>query len=164
MFANQQESQFFLSHIQPHHKVLEYGSGDSTVQIAHLASKVVSVEHQQHWFNTISTRLRYSDNVELILKLPNLPFQENKEDGDYNTFKDYIEAPLEKFPFDIILIDGRARAECAEFVSKYCNIDTLVFIHDYGTNEPTRQKYTNVLQWFDIIKFIDTMYLFKKKH
>ena len=33
--------------------------------------------------------------------------------------------------FDKVLIDGRARASCAEYVLKYLHPDSLVFIHDY---------------------------------
>ena len=30
-----------------------------------------------------------------------------------------------------MLIDGRARASCAEYILKYLHPDSLVFIHDY---------------------------------
>lgn len=33
--------------------------------------------------------------------------------------------------FDRVLVDGRARAPCAEYVLKFLHPDSLVFIHDY---------------------------------
>lgn len=33
--------------------------------------------------------------------------------------------------FDRVLVDGRARTSCAEYVLKYLKPDSVVFIHDY---------------------------------
>lgn len=48
--------------------------------------------------------------------------------------------------FDKVLIDGRARAFCAEYVLKYLHADSLVFIHDYHDRffyHGTIEKYYN---------------------
>ena len=59
--------------------------------------------------------------------------------------------------FDKVLIDGRARAFCAEYVLKYLHADSLVFIHDYhdrffyhGTIEKYYTKVRHVLLFQNI--------------
>ncbi len=50
--------------------------------------------------------------------------------------------------FDRVLVDGRARAACAEYVLKYLHKDSYVWIHDYIDrpfyHEVARQYYNQV--------------------
>lgn len=55
------------------------------------------------------------------------------EEGTQEQFQEYIGA-LDRFgvsAFDRVLIDGRARAACAEYVLPYLAPGAIVFIHDY---------------------------------
>ena len=163
MFTKKEEELFFLGFLNNNKSVLEYGSGESTLEIAKKVKKIVSIEHQKHWHDVIKSKTINLNNVTLILKEPNLPFTEGFEDGDYKTFKDYVDAPVNYYPFDVILIDGRARAACSESVAKNCNKETLVFMHDYNTDDITRENYKTILNWFDIVDKAGSMYLFKRK-
>lgn len=105
-------------------KVFEYGSGGSTLFFAKMVKEVVSVEHDPQWHEVVKKRLEeksYS-NVELRLAPPEQP--ENHDTVRYPSlwkkeyqgldFYRYVHA-IDLFPdgyFDLILIDGRARAEC----------------------------------------------------
>jgi len=141
MFTSLNEEQFFLSHIEKTNKVLEYGSGDSTLQIASLCKEVVSIEHNQQWYDRITKRI--PNNCKILLHKPNLEYIEGFEDGSYEEFKDYINAPINYGPFDIILIDGRARNECAKICHLMANGKTLIFVHDF-----VRVEYEKMHKYF----------------
>lgn len=149
--CTQAEADFFLSHIKPHHKVLEYGSGGSTLEIAGKAASVVSIEHHLGWFE--KTKSHAPGNVTILFHPP-VSEPENGADGTKEQFLDYVEAPLkivqEKGPFDIIFIDGRARVSCAELCEKLGHPGTLVFIHDYNHPDPQYLR----MEYFDAEKYL----------
>ena len=89
---------FIKDRIRKQHQVFEFGSGNSTFFYAKLAGKVVSVEHDQDWFNKISATK--PANTEMI-------FCALQPDGDYcrmPTTKDH--------KFNVIIVDGRDRVNC----------------------------------------------------
>lgn len=157
MFTNTKEQEFFLSHLQPQYRVLEYGSGYSTNEIAQYVKEIISIEHQHEWYNTLINQI--PENCTLILSPPNLPYIEGGHDGTYDEFKNYIESPLDKGVFDIILIDGRARTSCASVCKTISHSDTLIFIHDFQ-----RPEYQEALNYLELIDIIDTMAKFKIKN
>jgi hypothetical protein len=156
MFTTQQESDFFISEITKTHRVLEYGSGESTIEIADKCLSILSIEHQKPWYDKLIELKPI--NCELVLREPNLPYKEGGHCGTYEQFKSYIEAPLNKGPFDIILIDGRARVACASIVKSITHDNTLIFIHDYD-----RPEYAEVLNYLELIGQVGTMGKFKIK-
>lgn len=91
---------FIKDRITKKHVVFEFGSGNSTLFYAQRAKQVVSVEHDQAWFQKINTSK--PQNSELI-------FAELKSNGAYSkmpvtTGKQY----------DIIIVDGRDRVNCCK--------------------------------------------------
>lgn len=81
------------------HSVFEFGSGASTFWWAERVERVISVEHSKRWHREQIQRV--PGNVELLFR----PLTEN---GPYsNTARERPEK------FDIIVIDGRDRANCA---------------------------------------------------
>jgi len=157
MFTTPEESVFFFTEINKNKKVLEYGSGQSTIEIAHNCGNIVSIEHQENWYNKNLSLI--PNNCEIILKKPNLPYVEGGHCGTYEEFKDYIEAPLSKGPFDVIFIDGRARVACASICKKLAHKDTIVFVHDFE-----RPEYQVVLNYLDLVKVVEKMAKFKIKN
>ncbi|MFD1142280.1 hypothetical protein ACFQ4C_14230 [Larkinella insperata] len=77
-------------------RVFEYGSGNSTLFWASRCRKVVAIEDDKKWYDTIRTRLPQNVDYRLI---------ENKDE--------YVTA-IQQFPdlFDIIIIDGKYRFDC----------------------------------------------------
>jgi hypothetical protein len=65
---------FIKDRLKPEHAVFEFGSGNSTTFYAQRTGIVVSVEHDQEWFEKI-TKAK-PDNAEII-------FCELQRDGDY---------------------------------------------------------------------------------
>ena len=92
MFTTKEEQDFFMDHLSKNIKVLEYGSGGSTKEIAKLVDSIVSVEHQFSWYNQLINEV--PDNCKLILKVPDIEYTEGGDCGTYEQFKSYIESPI----------------------------------------------------------------------
>lgn len=159
MFTNKSEKDFLFSHLNQEQKVLEYGSGESTIEISKEVKSVLSIEHQKEWYEKILQKI--SSNVNLILKEPNLPYKEGGHCGTYEEFRDYVEYPLNHGPFDLIFIDGRARVSCASICKKISHDNTIIFIHDFDLKN--RKEYEPILDYLNILDFCDTMYKFEIK-
>ena len=78
-------------------EVFEYGSGNSTIFWSKLAKKVVSIENRKEWYEIISSKVGKNAEVKLIM-----------DDASY------IQEILNYESFDVILIDGFHRIDCAK--------------------------------------------------
>jgi predicted O-methyltransferase YrrM len=78
--------------------VFEYGTGNSTPFWARRAKSVTSVEHDAEWFNNVKSRVSGLQNVRII----------HCEDKDA-----YANEIQHHSGFDVIVIDGLHRLECA---------------------------------------------------
>lgn len=156
MFAEKEEDDFFMSHLSPDKKVLEYGSGISTIEISKLCSSILSMEHQKVWYEKLSIKL--PDNCTLVLRQPDLPYEEGFDDGTYEEFRSYVDHPVDKGLFDIILIDGRARVACASKCHQMTNENSDIFIHDFY-----REEYKGVLDYLTLIEQVGSMAKFRSK-
>lgn len=156
MFTEIDEELFFLSHLNDEMNVLEFGSGDSTIEIANRCKKITSVEHQKQWYDYLINKI--PSNCNLILKEPNLKYVEGISDGSLEEFFDYVNCPVSLGPFDIILIDGRARVECCSISSKLTHKDSLIFVHDFE-----RPEYQPCLNFLELIETKGRMAKFRLK-
>lgn len=112
--------------------MLEWGSGGSTVTFSQKVKEYYSIEHVKDWYEKVDKFLEekdYKSKVFNYLIEPDLP---RTIPTKYDEFKTYIEfvGTLNK-KFDIVLIDGRARVDCAKYVIPYLNENAVVFVHDY---------------------------------
>ena len=156
MYTTQQEEVFILNHLNSEFVVLEYGSGESTLIIQNLVKKLTSIEHNMDWYKDIKSKI--SNNVDIFLCEPDLPYLEGNDDGDYETFKTYINKGLEYGPYDLVYIDGRARVGCALKIIPKLKTNALVFIHDF-----VRSEYQQILKIYDLVEIVDTMAKLKLK-
>lgn len=160
MYINQNppETEFLLSCITNEMKVLEYGSGGSTVEIGKKAKSLISMEHTFEWYIQVkeiisaNTKLCYVDNL-----------------------IEYVYKPIEfarDQKFDIIFIDGEERVKCAEICNQLGHENTLVFFHDYNRdriekyehwNLQVRHEYFASEKYLIPIKGVLTMWMFKIK-
>jgi len=81
--------------------IFEYGSGNSTLFYAKNVKRVVSVEHDEAWFNKIVDQK--ASNAEMI-------FTKLETDGEYSQ-----KAKLLNEKFDVIIVDGRDRVNCCKY-------------------------------------------------
>lgn len=130
--------------------LLEWGSGSSTLYFAGFVERVISIEHDVDWFNTIRTVIQCYNfkNIDIHHVAAHSP---QPHPCRYEQFKDYIHYPSVKtMSFNKVLIDGRARKYCAKFLYDIIDSSVDVFIHDF--NRPDYQK---VLKYFDCVDRID---------
>ena len=122
---------FFKNKISPDMTVFEYGSGNSTLWWSKQVSSIVSCEHDRDWYSQLSDRL--PENVDYIYAAV---------DGDGK----YCQAILEyQARFDVVVIDGRDRVNCAKN-SLQALKDDGVIIWDNSEREKYRAGYDFLLQ------------------
>lgn len=102
---------------RPKARVFEYGSGASTVWAARRAARVISVEHDAGWHPIVARRLAEYDNADLVLIAPDTEvdagYLSQKPGSKGQSFRNYVTAiERQDGPFDLIVIDGRARVAC----------------------------------------------------
>jgi len=115
-FAAITEADEFLRS-RPNSRVFEYGSGASTVWLARRAGSVVSIEHDRDWHAVVCQRLSPYPNAIVKLIEPDTKRETGylSEKGRWagHSFRNYVTAiDQESDAFDLIIIDGRARAAC----------------------------------------------------
>ena len=142
MFNNQEEVDFLMSHLDPSFRVLEWGCGGSTLEIAKRVKRLISVEHNLGWYQKVKPLL--PENASLVYIQRN--FEEaTGHDGTLEDYRDYIRFPMsfisDAFKFDVIFIDGRARVECAKVAVKVLKEGGTIFIHDYAHPEPQYRRH-----------------------
>lgn len=82
--------------------VFEYGSGGSTSFWSNTCKQVVSVEYDEQWFRALQVQTKDISNVKLIYKPLSI-------DGEFAR-----SVHEEETDFDVIVIDGRDRVNCAK--------------------------------------------------
>lgn len=85
--------------------IFEYGSGNSSAFWSERSKDIVSIEHNKEWYEKVKKTIR--SNQSLILT------------GDTDEYEGSIKDQNKKF--DVIIIDGIRRSECARIVRKYFN-------------------------------------------
>lgn len=102
--------------VRPGMTVFEYGAGGSTLWFADRVARVISVEHDRTWYEA----MRVPANVTLLLSEPQ-PAPDDREFRHYRStdpqyrglwFRDYART-IREFDPDLVLVDGRARVDCA---------------------------------------------------
>lgn len=155
MLMTQNEEIFFVSALRQDAEVLEWGSGQSTAQIALRTKSIVSIEHNVEWYRKLKPRLELFHNVEYFFVPPNTPYDERLGDGTAIQFLNYCMRPAMFHPqrmFDVILIDGRARIGCADIAQSILQLNGFIFIHDYD-----RTAYHEVEQFLKLVDRKETM-------
>jgi hypothetical protein len=130
-------------------RVFEYGSGASTVWLARRVKHVVSVEHDVG-FAKIAAPMLALPNVELRVIEPvrggasaRAPSgRRGYEDCDFSAYVDSIAAGAARY--DVVIIDGRARAACLERAWDCLDAGGLVVFDHSG-----RQRYQAALKKVD---------------
>lgn len=107
--------------LRPGAKVFEYGSGASTIWLARRAGSVTSVEHDPGWYAHVGSYVADHDHVRLLHRPPapagpgGTAFGSSKGRGRGMDFESYVtEIAEHQGPFDVIVIDGRAREACLQ--------------------------------------------------
>lgn len=97
-------------------RLFEYGSGYSTVFYASLVRDVVSIEYNKSWFDHVAKTA--PDNVQLV-------FKEKDIDGKYCRAISEHERQ-----FDVVIVDGRDRVNCAKQSLERLSASGVVILDD----------------------------------
>jgi hypothetical protein len=136
----------------------EYGSGNSSLYFARKIKQLTSVEHDEKWYALISDRFkkRNISNIDYkLIRRNNIATPQNQYTfyEDYNLDKNAFQVMycfheyfsfIRSFPdnhFDFIMIDGRARVECALNAIPKLKKDGI-FVLDNSD----RQRYKSIFQ------------------
>jgi hypothetical protein len=126
--------------------VLEYGSGGSTLYFAKNNASVISIEHDSSWYNTLDKYISKYTNIDYINIQPEMvenatqqadpsnPWLYQSADRKYINYKfiRYV-SKIDDYPdsyFNIISIDGRARASCIMHSIKKVKVGGIIILDD----------------------------------
>lgn len=155
------EIETILKYLSPESVMLEYGSGGSTNFFPKYVKQYYSIEHNFEWYNKVSAMTSYSDRIHMyhirqdceVPKHRASNWEELDNSSRSKEFAKYIRYPeIINKTFDAVLIDGRARPECAKFIYDYLNDGAHVFMHDYWA----RERYHVVTEKYDIVDSVKT--------
>lgn len=93
-------------HLTKESRVLEFGSGMSTIWYSKHAGYVCSVDDHRPWFNKITARIK-KDSIK------NIHYQFAQSEETYSSFMSE-----DQKGFDLIMIDGSCRSMCVLMASK----------------------------------------------
>lgn len=103
--------------------VFEFGSGNSTIFWAKRCRKAISIEDNPEWYDKMSPRL--TANIEYKLLVSKQEYTDS-----INTYSE---------GFDIIIIDGNHRYECAVEALKKLNSDGIIILDNSDWHPKTAQ-------------------------
>ena len=121
-----QEAIEFLADLlekKPDAKVLEFGSGGSTIWFSQRTKNLTSIEHTAKWHKIVKNNLKKNNSCNQVnFKLLSRP---------YHTI-------CEEFPdnfFDIIIVDGRDRVKCVEASIRVLKPGGILMLNDAQTDK-----------------------------
>ena len=159
-WMSKSEIELILSFLKKDDIMLEYGCGGSTMFFPNYVKEYYSIESDESWANSVKKIMPKNVTMHCVpVVRPDDPNQKHAVKWDqlyttkmYHAYKEYIEtgSKIEK-TFSKILIDGRARPQCARYMYDFINDDCIIFIHDW---HPCRTHYRSVLEKYKVINEI----------
>lgn len=118
---------FVKNKLKRNFRVFEYGSGNSTLWIESKVQSIISIEHDEGWFSEMNKEFANKPKITYKYKELDSGFYEN----EISSFND---------EFDIVIIDGRKRVECAKNSLKALKKDGVI-IWDNSDRELYNEGY-----------------------
>lgn len=106
-WITEQANRFLKKIVRPDFRILEFGCGGSTLWFDKRVQTLISVEHDQSWYDQICTRLR---NGKILL----YPSEQIRGTDHLENPYDHV---CDQYPddyFNLVMIDGRDRVRCVE--------------------------------------------------
>ncbi len=159
----------YIKQIQPK-RVFEWGSGESTLFFLSMGLKqLITIEHDIEWYG----KVKYPSNIPYTYGFHLIPFEQGSIGsdkanpahyksgstnlGDVN-FKRYCSAIDNYGKFDLILIDGMARASCLSHAYSHVADGGCIVLDNTGDRpyylEQTAHLFGNYEKGWETIKFM----------
>jgi len=120
---------FLGRRLSEQHSLFEYGSGYSTIFFSRRVKHVTSVEYDSDWFREVVNLTEGLSNVNILFR---------------QIGPEYVNAISESGDkYDIVLVDGRKRVECAISASDFLSEQGVVVLDD-----SERKKYLQVEEFY----------------
>lgn len=100
--------------------VWEYGAGASTLWWANKCKFIVSVDHNDEWFDKVVFMLDGIENKSNLLMIPTFEGDQSQKRDEYVTICNHVIKP------NIVVVDGIHRYECAEYAVKVLKPEILI--------------------------------------
>jgi len=154
------EEDFLFSFLDKSKRVLEWGSGYSTIAIAERCAEVQSIEHDKAWVDKMADSIPGNAKVHYVKRNSE---EAPGDDGTMENYYNYVLFAKTLGKFDVILVDGRARVQCAKLAVKLLNEGGTILIHDYNNPNPAcdRPEYKVVEQFLKPIGQVYALAAFK---
>lgn len=175
-------------YIKGKNKVLEWGSGGTTLYFPQVVNQYISIEHDITWYNKLAFDVldnceyhhvpisiddtKLDDMLDLHAADAMLCAGDTELRGDITYWNtrgffdwhraiDYIKKPLEleHRDYDVVFVDGRCRSMCAYLATQLVKDDGYVLIHDFIP----RQYYHGILKWYDVVDKVETLIVLTKR-
>lgn len=162
-FNNKEEEAFLFSLLNEDMTVLEWGSGRSTLAIASRVRCLISIEHDRNWFDQMKDLIPSNVNYRFVNRNR---VEKRGHDGSFDDYEYYIKEPGKlDTKFDLILVDGRARVECAKEALSLLKPEGSILIHDIFNpdHKCDRPEYWEVLQFLHPVAGQYALWQFKPK-
>lgn len=135
----------FLASRQGRARVFEYGAGASTVWLAKRAAEVVSVEHDEHFWESMQPLFAEHANVEVLLVPPATAsgkageVRSGRAGYEQSDFAAYVSAiNCRDGKFDLVIVDGRSRDACLAAAMPRLALDGMI-VFDNSNRRRYRQ-------------------------
>jgi hypothetical protein len=135
-------------------RVLEWGSGGSTTALGQRVREVVSIEHDAEFAEAL-TKPGLPANVTLHVVPPDYGNGKIWEAMD-GQFARYIHRGTECGAFDAVLVDGRARIDCARAVAEsgVLRPGGWLFLHDWFSRPRYKNRLMELTSWYDLVEVV----------
>jgi len=174
------------SYIRGKQKMLEWGSGGSTIYFPQLVDHYISIEHDLGWYNKIKPNIHsntefyhvpihenkfdeeldsiaheiYTPDITDAIVRDGISYWNTRGDFDWHCGMDYIKKPLELgYDYDVILVDGRCRAMCACVAKNLLKDGGYLLFHDFNN----RIYYSGILKYYEIVDTVESLAVLIKK-
>ena len=170
-----EEQQLLYAVLKGKKRYLEIGSGFSTIWSSRFVREVVSVEARKPWYEKLKEYLqKYGiNNVQLNLFPPEpcAYYEDGKEKwnnrhtpegSDYGTAEEFegylkrIEQLLDRYDFDVVLVDGHVRQQVVEMLVKK-NFKGAVLLHDVMPERDYMNRSILELEGVEVVKQAKTL-------
>lgn len=112
-------------------RILEWGSGYSTIYIANMVKRVTTIESNLLWYNKLLKLTNKTTNIEMF----HVPFGQG--------YIDIIDNISKNKKYEMIIVDGFFRVKCAQKAIQYLTDDGILLLDDSN-----RERYKDIFIFY----------------